>query len=345
MAVIEINQESQIAPIAHGQKHVQFLQSWHWKTFQESIGRRTFLLGVEEFGHIIGYALFIQHKLPLKSYLYCPRGPLFMKDITYEKQATATREILHYLKKRSQELGVIFLRIEPPETITKKEVIEEIWWSSKLIWKRVRFVQPSDTLLLNLNQTTDRLVENMHHKTRYNIKLAKRKGVTTRVLVENEYEIFWELLQQTARRQHIKTHNKSYYQVLSRIQEPPDCFSKIFLAEYQGVAMAAIMVMFYQNTAIYLHGGTNELHRNVMAPHLLQWCSIREAQRLSMRYYDFYGIAPHDADVSHPLTGVGRFKRGFGGIEVNYVGTYELVFHAKWYALYQLAKAGRQRCT
>jgi lipid II:glycine glycyltransferase (peptidoglycan interpeptide bridge formation enzyme) len=179
----------------------------------------------------------------------------------------------------------------------------------------------------------------MHPKTRYNIRLGKKKGVFCREGDSAEYfEIFWSLLCQTARRQHIKVHEKSYYEKLLRTRDDAFLVS-IFIAEYENTPLAAFMIVYYRTVAIYLHGGTSDLHRNVMAPHYLQWFTIQSAQKRGCHYYDFYGIASRDAYEDHPLYSITRYKRGFGGLEVNYMGTYEFAFCPTWYRVYKFAKA------
>jgi lipid II:glycine glycyltransferase (peptidoglycan interpeptide bridge formation enzyme) len=324
--------------LSREQYHVQFLQSWHWKEFQEKIGRRTFVLAVEDRERIIGYALFIIHRLPFGQYFYCPRGPLFVKDITEEAQAQAIGLIVQRAKELAAKTRTIFFRIEPPMTQPKKPWIEGVWWQSRLSWKRTRFVQPSDTLLLNLNQEEGVLMDEMRPKTRYNIKLARRKGVmVAEGKGKGDFEIFWMLLSETAKRQNIRTHSREYYEQLLSAGDDTIMECQLFIASYDEVPLSAIMMLYYYDTAIYLHGGTSHLHRNVMAPHFLQWQSILSAKKRGCHYYDFYGIAPKDG-LNHPLANVGRFKRGFGGREVNYVGTYDLIFHSRWYKLYRILK-------
>ena len=69
-----------------------------------------------------------------------------------------------------------------------------------------------------------------------------------------------------------------------------------------------------------------------MAPHLLQWEQIKEAKKRGCIEYDFWGID----DKKWP--GVTRFKRGFGGREINYPNAHDLVFQPIWYLIYKIAR-------
>ena len=73
-----------------------------------------------------------------------------------------------------------------------------------------------------------------------------------------------------------------------------------------------------------------------MAPYVLQWFEITRAKNDGFKYYDFWGIAPND-DPKHPWAGVTRFKKGFGGIIVEYGGTWEKGVSWK-YNLYRILR-------
>lgn len=106
----------------------------------------------------------------------------------------------------------------------------------------------------------------------------------------------------------------------------------LFIAEYQGKTIAANLVNFFGPTATYTHGGWDWEYRSLMAPHLLQWEQIKEAKNRGCKAYDFWGIDK----INWP--GITRFKKGFGGKEVNYIGTFDLILKQAWYSAYILVK-------
>ena len=95
------------------------------------------------------------------------------------------------------------------------------------------------------------------------------------------------------------------------------------------------MAGFYGDTAVYLHGAFDYDNRQLMAPYLLQWSIILEAQKRNFRHYDFHGIAPA-GQLNHPWAGVTRYKLGFGGQAKNYPGTFDFIYQPNWYKLYKI---------
>lgn len=282
-------------------KMSQFLQSWNWGELQRNLGRKVWHLEIRG-----DYLLVIKMPLPLeKNYLYVPRTNLEIK-----------KEHLKFLSNLAKTENCIFVRLEP----VKKDI-------SQLNLKKVKSVQPSKTLLLDLNQKEEDLLQAMHQKTRYNIRLAAKKGVVIKEGDLSDIDIFYNLISNTYSRKNIKVYNKEYYKkLLVNLKK-----AKLYLAEYNNHVICANLVIFYGNTATYLHGGSAEEYKNVMAPHLLQWESIKKAKQLGLRYYDFWGI-----EEKYP--GVSRFKKGFGGFEVAYPGTFDLVTNKFWYFAYQIVK-------
>lgn len=343
MEIVEINSQEVVDAIESSQQHVQLLHSWEWKCFQESIGRKTRVFGLEKDGRIFGYGLVVFHALPWGQYLYCPRGPLFANGVFNDDTEEGYVVFLEFLQEMAKHWKACFLRLEPPETITRKLSLLRAFERSSVMFQPTSFVQPTDTLLLNLGHDEGMLLKNMRGKTRYNIHLAKRHGVTARKGTMHDFPIFWRLVQETAIRQHIRTHPRSYYEALLKTLHSKNCEAVLYLAEYEDIPLASSLVVFYRDTAIYLHGGTSALHRNLMASYLLHWHTIQDAKRLGFHYYDFYGVAPHGAKATHSLENISRFKRGFGGQEVNFIGTFDFVFQRGLYRAYTLARAVRRR--
>ena len=179
---------------------------------------------------------------------------------------------------------------------------------------------------MDLSKSEEDLLMDMHQKTRYNIRLASKKGVTFKICKTEEFAIFYDLLVDTYRRKGKKLFSREYFQKLYH-----DHLVKIYCAEYQDKILCANMIVFYGDTVTYLHGGSSEKDKNVMAPHLLQWESIKKAKQLGLKYYDFWGI-----EEKYP--GVSRFKKGFGGFEVAYPGTFDLITNKFWHLAYQIVK-------
>ena len=186
--------------------------------------------------------------------------------------------------------------------------------------------------MLDLSLSADDLLRAMHSKTRYNIRLAEKKGVKVYEAGLDSFNIFWQIMKATGARDGFRLHSRSHYENLLSARD----HIKLFLAEHEGRVIAGGIFSFFGNKVTYLHGASDNDCRNLMAPYLLQWTVIKEAQKInkkmtaesSFKYYDFYGID----DKKWP--GVTRFKLGFGGFIKKYPGTYDLVFHSLIYNLY-----------
>ncbi|GAH31259.1 unnamed protein product [marine sediment metagenome] len=299
---------------------ISFLQSQEWAEFQKSLGRKIWQVG--------GITI-IKHNLPFgKSYLYAPRcGGNFLSDSFLKK-----------IRKFSKEESAIFFRIELQEKINKKVL-------SKFGFTKGRNIQPKKTLILNISQSEKDLLEQMHQKTRYNIRLAEKKGITLRQAQDRkDFEKFWRLLTDTAKKGRFKTHPKEYYE---KILEIPG--TELFLAVYRDKIIAANIVLFHNKQVIYLHGASDYNYRKLMAPFLLQWHQILEAKKRECIEYDFWGID------EKKWPGVTRFKKGFapqarsalrgpvgpkarGSGIIEYPGGYDLVFQPIWYKIYKIAR-------
>jgi peptidoglycan pentaglycine glycine transferase (the first glycine) len=334
MKLVYFKNREQVDGFISQSKHSQFLQSWGWGEFQEKIGNKVFRIGIEENGKILSISTLIKKALPLgKCYFYCPRGPVinFQFPPQFGGQAisnfkTNPMEIYEIIFKEINKIAikekVIFLRFEPTEFKVE---------SFKFKVERTIDVQPSKTLILDLSKAEEELLKNMHQKTRYNIRLAEKKEVKIIVGEEKNFEIFWKIMEETNKRDGFRLHSKNYYKKMLKLG-----FIKLYLAEYQGKVIAGNIISFYGDTVTYIHGASSNEYRNIMAPYLLQWQAIKLAKKQGYLYYDFYGID------EKKWPGVTRFKKGFGGEEVRYLGTYDLVFNEIWYNIYKLLRKIRR---
>lgn len=315
MEIFEFSDKEKYNSYLLSQKQPQFLQSWEWGEFNKSIGYTVKRVGVEDSGELIFAFTLIKKSLPLgKSYFY---GPKIAVKIKEEKLKFIFKEI----KKTAQKESAIFFRFEPLQVVNSN-----FYNLTKTI-----DVQPANTLILDLEKTGDELLKDMHQKTRYNIRLAQKKGVKIIEAGIDRFEDFWQLMEQTKERDAFRLHEKEYYQKMLAVD-----FIKLYLAEYDNKIIAGSIVAFFGQTATYVHGASGNENRNVMAPFLLQWESIKTAKAKGMKFYDFYGID----EAKWP--GVTRFKLGFGGEKIRYPGTYDLVFSKIWYNAYKLIRKIRR---
>ena len=184
----------------------------------------------------------------------------------------------------------------------------------------------------------------MKPKTRYNIKLAERRGV--RVLEDEGGRLadWYGLYRETSRRDRITVHSLPYYRTLfdlARVYGEGAPSLRLLLAEVRGELVAGIIVAMHRGRATYLYGASSDRHRNAMPNYALQWRAIELARESGCESYDFFGIPP-SADPDHPMAGLYQFKTGFGGRILNRYGCYDVVLRPLVYAAYSGAERLRQ---
>jgi peptidoglycan pentaglycine glycine transferase (the first glycine) len=334
MEAHEIANQHELDGFVGSQKRSQFLQSWQWGEFQRQLPSRVVRLGAWDGDQLVGSVQMIERALPLgQRYWYIPRGPVINGQLSVTDFQLLYTKLIAEIMARAEKSGVMFVRCEPPLERASQFIFETLTKGYRR--QPTAFVQPQDSWYLEIASPADKLLSAMHPKTRYNIKLAERKGVTVRTAgAIDDFEAFWKVMEATAKRDHIKPHSRSYYREMYRILGHTG-FMKMYLAEYQGNVIAANLVVFFGDTATYLHGASGDASREVMAPYLLQWRQIQDAVSAGMKWYDFGGIAPVTADANHRWAGITRFKRGFGGTEINYVGAHDLILDMFWYRMYR----------
>lgn len=324
MKVIEINSQEKLNDFLRKQKHSQLLQSFSWGEFQEKVGGKVFRLGVEEEGELIAAATIIEKLLPMgKNYFYCPRGPVLDFRFQISDFRLLVESLFYEIKELARKEKAMFLRFEP-----EVEYKLENWQIEKTL-----DVQPSKTTIIDLGKAENKLLESMHQKTRYNIRLASKKGIEIVEGKIEDFDKFWQLMGETSDRDDFRLHGIDYYKEM--IKADKDSI-RLFFAKYKDKIISTGIFSFFGDTVTYMHGASANEERSLMAPYLLQWELMRIGKELNYKYYDFYGI---DAKK---WPGVTRFKQGFSGYEKNYPGTFDLVFDAGWYSVYKMIRKVRR---
>lgn len=205
-------------------------------------------------------------------------------------------------------------------------------------------IQPRRTLVVDLRGTEEQILARMHQKTRYNIRLASRKGVSVRAW--RDLETFGEMMQETAVRDAFGAHVPDYYREAYQ-QFHPHGACELFVAEYNDVPLAAIMVFVRGSRAWYFYGASRSVERNRMPTYLLQWEAMLWARSKGSTAYDLWGVPDAEQDALEDqfptrrdgLWGVYRFKRGFGGELVTSMGAWDRPYKRLHYHLYRLVSA------
>jgi peptidoglycan pentaglycine glycine transferase (the first glycine) len=273
-------------------------------------------------------------KLPLGFQVaYIPRGPVSLsgnntQDLRWEKFQTELDQIC-------QERKAVFLKIEPDSWQGEGQSPPAGYRLSP------SSIQPPRTILIDLQDSEDQILGRMKPKTRYNIRLAAKNGVTVREL--EDVELFYNLLENTSDRAEFGIHTLEYYRDAFRLfHQGEGC--KLFLAEFEGVPLASIMVFRRGKRSWYFYGASSDQHRDKMATYLVQWEAMRWAKEQGCASYDLWGVPDQDLDTleedftkrTNGLWGVYRFKRGFGGDLIRSAGPWDRVYQPLLYNLYLL---------
>jgi lipid II:glycine glycyltransferase (peptidoglycan interpeptide bridge formation enzyme) len=271
--------------------------------------------------------------------LYAPRGPLLDWS-----DAAVRRQVLADLTDLVRRRGAIFVKIDPdaplgtgipgsPEACddpTGQALLADLNRSG---WRfSDEQIQFRNTVLLDLRPPLDDLLSRMKQKTRYNIRLAERKGVRVRPATPGEFSLLYRMYAETAARDDFVIRDESYYLTAwSTMHEAG--LALPLLAEAEEQPVAAIILYHFAGKAWYMHGMSSPLHREKMPNHLLQWEAIRRLKDLGCHTYDLWG-APDVFDETDSMWGVYRFKEGLGGQVIRGLGAWDRPVRPLLYRMY-----------
>ena len=200
-------------------------------------------------------------------------------------------------------------------------------------------IQPPRTLIVDIRVTEEQILAKMKQKTRYNIRLAEKKGVTVRAW--NDVESFHKMMLVTGERDKFGVHSLEYYRRAYELLHPKR-MCETLVAEFEGKPLAALFVARNGNRAYYLYGASTDEQRNRMPTYLLQWEAMKWARAHGCEDYDLWGVPDEDEATLEAnfenrhdgLWGVYRFKRGFGGELKRAVQAMDRVYHPLLYWAY-----------
>lgn len=300
----------------YNQTVTHIIQSWEWGEFRKSLGLPLLRYGLFEANKLVTAFQLTLHKIPFTNQFvgYLPKGPLPDK----------------HLAKALEEIGIThhcaFIKVEP--NILSSSPLYSIYPSflpsPKPLFTKYNFV-------LDLTLSEDELLKNMHPKTRYNIRLAKKKGVKVEVSTSDQaFESYLKLYFETTARQGYHGHNETYHRKAWQTFKNLG-MGRIVLGSYQKKPLSAWMILNFHDTLYYPYGGSSIEFREVMANNLVAWEAIKLGKSLTCKTFDLWGALGPDASSNDPWQGFHRFKKGYGANLVEYLGTYDLVFNDTLY--------------
>ncbi len=299
----------------------------------------------DEQGTIRAAAMILERSLRLGGFstglrvMYVPRGPL----LEWEDEIWRTRVIAD-LEKLARQRRVIFLKIDPEVMLGKgisqtDGAVENLLGRRVVDWlqqRRWRFssdqIQFRNTVWLDLSGSEEDWLARMKQKTRYNLRLAQRKGVKVRLGGVQDLPLLYRMYAETSLRDGFAIRNESYYQTVWREFLQAD-MAEALLAEVDGEVVAGLILFFFAGKAWYLYGMSRNVQRDKMPNYPLQWEAMRRAKARGCQIYDLWG-APDEFNEQDRMWGVFRFKQGLGGEVIRTIGAWDYPARPVMYALY-----------
>jgi lipid II:glycine glycyltransferase (peptidoglycan interpeptide bridge formation enzyme) len=324
-----------------------FLQSSLWGAFKPRFGwsAHAFVIDWDGCGQRPLLAL-CRRLAPGFSFAYIPWGPELPAGFPESQRQAALHELAHKLKGFLPP-HTVFIRCDPP-WFTDDAAYDMGGNTVGTLYPGLPFVrsaadiQAPDTVLVDLSLSRDELLAAMKPKWRYNIGLADKRSVTITEAGGQGLEVFYQLLEETATRDHIAIHDITYYRTLCELCNSTDGQRmRVYIASHETDPVAATIVLCRGTQAVYLYGASSNIKRNVMAPYALQWKAMQDAQEQGCMVYDLFGIPPTE-DPRHPMAGLYRFKTGFGGTIIHRPGSWDYPCKPALYRLFRTVEALRK---
>lgn len=278
------------------------------------------------------------------SILYSPKGPL----LDWANEPLRNR-VLNDLQAFARKQGAIFLKMDPDVVLGTGAPSGEdgtIDLQGQLVTSELKRrgwryssdqIQFRNTVLIDLGASEGEMLRRMKQKTRYNIRIAEKKGVVLRVGKQEDLGMLYRMYAETSVRDGFVIRDEGYYRTVWELFMRPATgdqpFAEPLIAEVNGEAVAAIFVFYFAGRAYYVYGMSRDAHREKMPTYLLQWEAMKRAKAKSCAVYDLWG-APEVFDESDSMWGVYRFKEGLGGRVVRTLGAWDFAPSPFWYKMY-----------
>lgn len=302
------------------------LQSWAWGEFREQLGQQVVRLGEFRRNILMHPVQCSFHQIPKTPWTigYCPRGLL------------PTAQILAAIKQEAEKHRCIFVKFEPNVQVTSKK-LQVTSYLRELGFSPGKPLFTPYSFQIDLTQSEEELLSKMKPKTRYNVRLAQKKGV---IVEENNskeaLEVFQQLTEETTRRQHFFAHDRRYRELLWEVMRKAN-IAHLIIARYKQEILTAWVLFFYNGVGYYPYGASSNQQRELMTSSLVAWRSLLLAKQRGCHTFDYWGsLGPHP-DRTDPWYGFHRFKEGYGGKLVEFVGSWDLVIRPLLYHSFQLA--------
>lgn len=335
MRFVDEKSKEEYKNFLEGHERCNFQQSLEWGKVKDSWTNEV-VLAEDENGNIIGSLSVLIRKIPIfGNLMYSSRGPVC--DIHDEK---VLKQLTDGVKELAKKYHAFVLKIEPDIKSDDKEfreIVTKLGYKIKDDAKDFsEEIQPRYVFRLDIKgKTEDEIFAGFHQKTRYNIRLATKKGVTVKEGTKEDLKDFHKIMVETGSRDGFIIRSLEYFEKMYDELAPEHM--KLLMAYYEGKPISGVIPIMYGNKTWYLYGASSNEYRNVMPNYLLQWEMIKLAISRGDDIYDLRGVSGV-VDESHPQYGLYRFKKGFGAEFTEFLGEIYIPFKPMWYELYKIAE-------
>src|SRR5258708_1842647 len=249
--------------------------------------------------------------------------PFLNKKIgIFEKGPEPTSKMLEELKTFGKKNNLIFIKLEP--NIEKSESLVSLLRSKGAIPGKSLFTPT--TFQIDLTKSEEELMKSFSSKTRYNIRLAEKKGVTvTEDNSDEAFEKYLELTKETTARDKFFAHSEKYHRLMWQTLKGK--IAHLLVAKYNGEIIVTWIVFENDSVLYFPYGASTHKYKNVMGPNLMMWEAIKFGKKMGLKTFDLWG--------REPGKGFTKFKEGYSPKVVEFLGTWDLIIDKPTYYLYK----------
>jgi len=309
------------------------MQTWEWGEFREKTGVEVVRLGI-----------FDNNQLKAGFQITFHDVPKFNRTVAYlPKSSAPTVEILHALADLGQRKLAIYIKFEPnlfaqsqlyQQTQSIKN-LEQIYYANNCVRGKPLFTKYS--FMLDISKSEQELINMMKPKTKYNVSLAAKKGVVvTEDNSDEAFQAYLNLTFETTKRQGFYAHDRNYHQTMWDTLKNSG-MAHLLTAKYENEVLVAWILYTLNGVLYYPYGASSSKHRNVMASNLQMWEAIRFGKKMGCSRFDMWGSLGPNPNPLDPWIGFHRFKEGYGGTLMEFIGSFDLVIDPSLYRLYTVA--------
>ncbi len=271
------------------------------------------------------YGILTLHKLPFTKY----------KIGMFIKGPMPISEMVEDLINLGKKENLVFIKLEPNYAVKNGEMkCADKEKNVKLL--KDNGAVPGKTLFtpttfwIDLTPSEENLMKSFSGKTRYNIRLAEKRGVTVK---EDDgdvaFEKYLELTRETVSRQGFYAHSEKYHRLMWNILKKAG-IAHLLTATYQGEIITTWILFAWKDFLYYPYGASTVEHKEVMANNLMMWEAIKFGKKMGLTTFDLWG--------REEGKGFTKFKEGYNPKVIEFLGTWDLVINKPLYMIYKIAE-------